>query len=727
MGHKLPRWVGVTGVIAGLSVCVAQAAVAAPAMPPTQPAAIATLITGERVVLGSAPDGTPTVQVLRAANDGPASQDKIVTLKGDTYVIPASAMAYFGRSLDPSLFDATAIAAAGFGERLPIVITYQVGTKPSLPGVTITSASGGNARGYLTPSSARVFGAALADKAIADSGNEWPSSKTLFGSVTRIAPAIAPATDVIPNFPQTTLILDGVSKSGGPMQFGFGFVFNMDDGRKFAGFVVMFRGEARASVPLGTYAVLIDDIAFSTDGSLTVREDVVTDFAVTGTQAPLVIDSRDATAVPSITTPLPSVPTELSTDLTLRDESRHYTFGWGWFIGLPGASFRTTPQPTPQVGSLLSSTHWTTVDTSSPGGAYDFDASFSDPGIPADQSHVLGPVSGAAVVDNTYDADSVLQIGGAARFVFVPGSGGASASYDPIPMPLHRIDYIYAPRGSTVQDLALANYFAWDPGFVDGPYRRLGTGSSWSEHWFENPYTLAVPQDPPDSRYFGCYACASDTALVFLNGVHDGDPQHFVEVFGSPSGKPIARFTVYRDGKVLFDKTDRLGAVVKIPTGAATYRVVNTLSRRFTASWLSTKVTSDVTFHSWQGVPAPKNYYCFTRDPCSIMPVPTATLDLDATNRGTLPVGGHVFDLHVGHIQGAADFAIPSVVVSIRRTGTNTWKPLVMSSLGGGDYEARFKAMTWMENRGFDVQVSVTDAKGNVLVQTTDRAFVVGA
>jgi hypothetical protein len=86
-----------------------------------------------------------------------------------------------------------------------------------------------------------------------------------------------------------------------------------------------------------------------------------------------------------------------------------------------------------------------------------------------------------------------------------------------------------------------------------------------------------------------------------------------------------------------------------------------------------------------------------------------------------------VFDLHVGHIQGAADFAIPSVVVSIRRTGTNTWKPLVMSSLGGRDYEARFKAMTWMENRGFDVQVSVTDAKGNVLVQTTDRAFVVGA
>jgi hypothetical protein len=727
MGHRLPHATVVAAVIAVSTVVIAQAAAGAPAMPERRTSSMATLITGERVALGTSADGTPTVQVLRSASEGPASQDKVVNLGGDTYVIPASAMAYLGRSLDPTLFDATALAAAGFGDRIPLVLTYQRGTTPSLPGVTITSAIGGSARGYVTPSGAHVFGAALADKAIADSAAGWPSSNTLFGSVTRIAPALSTSADVIPNFPQTTLIIDGISKTGGPMRFGFGVLFNMDDGRKFAGFVIMFRGEARASVPLGTYAALFDDITFSSDGSLTVREDVVTDFAVTGSQGAMKVDSRDATAIPSIMTPMPSVPTELSTDLSLRDASHHYELGWGWFLGLPGASFRITPQPEPQVGSLRSSTHMTAVDPSTPGGAYDFDASFSDLGIPADQSHVLGPVSGAAMVDNTYDATSLLQIGGAARFVFVPGSHSASTSYEPIPMPLHRVDYVYAPPGSTVQDLALTNYFAWDPGFVDGPYRRLGTGSSWSEHWFENPYTLSVPQDPANSRYFGCYACASDTRLVFLNSLHDGDPQHFVEVFGSPSGKPIARFTVYRNGEVVFDQPDRLGASVKIPTAPATYRVVNTLSRRFTGSSLSTKVATAVTFHSWQGAPAPNNFYCFTRDPCSVMPVPTAVLDLHTTNRGTLPIGPHVFDLQVGHIQGAPSIAIPSVEVAIRRTGTNTWKPLTLSAAGSAEYEAHLKVMAWMENRNFDVRVSVTDAKGNSLVRTTQRAFVVGA
>jgi hypothetical protein len=726
MGARLLRSIVVAAAVAVVGLSVAQASVAAPVLPQRQIAPIATLITGERVTLGSGENGTSTAQVVPAANDGPASQDKVVSLNGDTYVIPASAMAYFGRSLDPALFDATALATAAFGERIPLAIAYDPETTPSLPGVTITSASNGSALGYVTASGARVFGAALADQAIADAAAGWPAPGTLFGSVTSIAPVMPNPLSVIPNFPQTTLIIEGISKTGGPMRFGFGLLFNMDDGRKFAGFVIIFRGEARASVPFGTYAAVIDDVAFSTDGSLTVREDVVTDFAVTGTQSAMTVDSRSATATPSITTPLPSVPTELSTEIAMGDESGHAEFGWGWGLGLPGASIRLTPQPEPQVGSMRMDTRWTTLDPSTPGGMFDFDASFSDPGIPADQARILGPVSAAAAVDNTYDANSLLQIGGAARLVFVPGSFFASATYLPIPMPLHRVDYVYAPRGSRIIDLALADYFAWDPGFVDGPFRRLRAGTTTVEHWFRNPYFLAVPQDDPNARYFTCWACASDSQLVFFLALHDGDPQHIVEVFGSPNGKPIARFTVYRDGEVMVSKHDRLGGIFKIPTGPATYRVVSHLSRRSTSSPLSTSVATDVTFHSGQGVPAPANFACYTRDPCSIMPVPTVVLDLHATTRGTLPVGTHVFDLQVGHIQGALDVAISSVDVAVRRTGTTTWRPLVVTASSGG-YQAHFEAKAWMENRGFDVRVSVTDAKRNRLVQTTTRAFLVGA
>ena len=106
--------------------------------------------------------------------------------------------------------------------------------------------------------------------------------------------ATSPTVD--PQFPQATLIMKGISNDGGPMPFGFGILFNADDARKFAGEFIMYRGEARASVPLGTYTALLDDISFDRDGSFHVREIVATDVAVTGTQPVLDLDARSATA-----------------------------------------------------------------------------------------------------------------------------------------------------------------------------------------------------------------------------------------------------------------------------------------------------------------------------------------------------------------------------------------------------------------------------------------------
>jgi hypothetical protein len=131
-----------------------------------------------------------------------------------------------------------------------------------------------------------------------------------------------------------TLILDGISNTGGPLRLAFDVLLNMDDGRKFAGFVFMVRGEARASVPLGTYAALFDSLEFSSDGSATIREIVVNDIAVTGTQPPVTIDARTATAVPSVTTPMSTVPLGLTTELDFSDEARHFQLGW---VGISGS------------------------------------------------------------------------------------------------------------------------------------------------------------------------------------------------------------------------------------------------------------------------------------------------------------------------------------------------------------------------------------------------------
>ena len=98
----------------------------------------------------------PTAAIVRTADSGPAAQLKVVTLRGHTYVIPASAMAYLGRTLDPRLFDVTAMQHAGYGDRIPLAITFKPGTTPSLPGVTFTKIGAATARAYVTQASMSV-------------------------------------------------------------------------------------------------------------------------------------------------------------------------------------------------------------------------------------------------------------------------------------------------------------------------------------------------------------------------------------------------------------------------------------------------------------------------------------------------------------------------------------------------------------------------------------------
>jgi hypothetical protein len=377
------------------------------------------------------------------------------------------------------------------------------------------------------------------------------------------------------------------------------------------------------------------------------------------------------------------------------------------------------------VGTLRLDTRWITIDPSTPGGTYEYDASFSAQGIAPDQARTLGGTAAAVTVDSTYGATAPLALGGAARFVFVPHSNFASATYYLTPFPLHRVEYVYAPPGSTVQNLALADAFARDPGFMDGRPFRFVPGGSMQENWFGQPYRLGVPPVDPTSRYAACLACVSPHRMVFVSNLSDSDPWHFAELFGART--PVARFFVYRDGVKLLHRDDQLGAVFKIPDGDATFRFLQKVTRRYQDAALSTDLKTDVTVHSGLAAPAPASMLCYSGSPCSVLPVPTAILDMHETDRGTLPVGAHDFDLTVGHIVGATPFPITKASVSVRRSGTPTWKPLTVTAVGTGAYRAHFKAKAWMLHRDFDLQVRATDSKGNAVVETVTRAFVVGS
>jgi hypothetical protein len=322
---------------------------------------IVTLVTGERVVVGASPSGRPDLQIVRSAQRGPASQVTTASLNGDQYVIPASVQPYLGRYLSVDLFDVTRLATARTADRVPLLITYTPGTTPSLPGVVITSALAGHATGYVTPSSARTFGAALADQAIADSQAGWPSKSKLFGSVTGIDSDPAPPPTVVPDFPQVTLIIKVLSHTGEPVPFGFGFLVNADDGRKYGAFILIIDGEARVSVPLGHYLGIFDDFSFSRDGSVTGRVMPVVDYNLT-------VDARSATSALSVTTPKVSVGQELAAEFDGSDAPGHSSFAFGYDFNLPGGRLLVKPTPVPAIGTFGQTTRWIQVDPNTVGG-----------------------------------------------------------------------------------------------------------------------------------------------------------------------------------------------------------------------------------------------------------------------------------------------------------------------------------------------------------------------
>ena len=117
------------------------------------------LVNGDRV-MSSGGAGRRDVAVAPAQAQGLAGATMGLSLGGHHYVIPSAAVPYLGHGLGWTLFDVAALATAEKAGRRPVRISY--GTRlRALPGVTITRSGGGLASGYLTASSARVFGAAL--------------------------------------------------------------------------------------------------------------------------------------------------------------------------------------------------------------------------------------------------------------------------------------------------------------------------------------------------------------------------------------------------------------------------------------------------------------------------------------------------------------------------------------------------------------------------------------
>ncbi len=144
---------------------------------------------------------------LRSAGDG-------LQLGRVREEIPADALPYLGRGLDPSLFSVAALQRAESGGRLPVQLAF-TGRRPALPGVTITRSGPRSADGYLTAASAIRFGAALARQVRADHARASYGADGLFGGGVQIALAgTARQAPARPAFRMHTLTVTGSNLSG---------------------------------------------------------------------------------------------------------------------------------------------------------------------------------------------------------------------------------------------------------------------------------------------------------------------------------------------------------------------------------------------------------------------------------------------------------------------------------------------------------------------------------
>ena len=220
-----------------------------------------TLINGDQLLAGAGRGGGMSHELIAGTARGIGAALATMTFGGRTYVIPADALPYLGRGLDPGLFDIASLLRDQAGGRLPVEVRY-AGRVPSLPGISITVAHRGIARGYLTAASAKRFGAALARQFTADHARGSYGQDGLFaGRVSISLPGAAGPRAAQRaagrHFPMETLTVTGTNLAGKPDTGDLVQVFNADNGTRFADPIesvnVFDKGVAKFSVPSGHY------------------------------------------------------------------------------------------------------------------------------------------------------------------------------------------------------------------------------------------------------------------------------------------------------------------------------------------------------------------------------------------------------------------------------------------------------------------------------------------
>jgi hypothetical protein len=685
----------------------------APSAPTTH-----TLITGDRVAIGTAPDGRPTVTWLSGPSGAKAFQ--LIAGGGHLYVLPMSAAPLLGGMLSLDLFDVAALPQATGAS---LSVTYRGSARRLPAGLTATGPN------TVTVSDPAAFGQALA--------SQWQATRhgeqARLGDIATLAPQVSTSTQPAPGALHT-LRIHAVDRNGKPANADFVAV-NVESADSYIAGQQLYNGDAAFSVPTGHYSISGMVPTDQPDGTVSWTLVSAPEVSVSHLTK-VTLDARRAVPV-TVTTPTAADP--LVSTLTYQ---RGDTVGSGFtqsFTSFGPTDLYVVPTGPVTVGNLYVAAIW---NRASADGSTSYDLITSQRGsIGSDWDYRPGPADLAAV-----HAEYVSPIPGRAeltsRIGLVPGVGVLSAVGYQIAAPTTRTEYVTAAADLEWVASVAADAIG-DSGWTGGPVRVFTGGEDITVRWLGQPMGSGVQQQDGVER-LPCPFCIQDGQLrTALAPLVDADGHWMYR-----AAEATEHLTVSRDGTPVGESRSGSGGFdVTIPGRyTASYQVA------LAAPWwtTSTAVSTDWSFDSTAAEPLPAGWTCgggkggggggkggdgtsVTPDgpapggdgPCTLPALLLPSYRTPAGTDAVQPAGQPAtVDVRVARPAGTNQQELATFSASVSFDDGASWTELDPTRTGPDSFRLQYPQPELAATSGFaSIRITATDTAGAEVRQTVTRAY----
>jgi hypothetical protein len=633
--------------------------------------------------------------------------------------------------------------------------------------VTVTRAADGTAHGYLTPSSAQVFGAALVRQFRADHARGGYGTSGLFaGRLSVSLPGVSAGAArtggrpggrghaaPIPHFPMHVLTVAGTNLAGKPDTGDMVRVLNVTDPTKldpiFGADNFFFHGTAKYSVPSGTYWAI--GIFFTNTGF---RLDVLPQFTVSG-DTTVQISERAADSELSAVTPRPAI--ARASALTIIRSSRRFIDGESFGTNGSGIWVNPTTQPA-TIGRLRVFTTFQ-LTPRGPRTPYGYFLNFAGShGLIPSQRFTVRPADVASVSERYYqDIKTVgawLDFGGTLDQIQNSGIGGFLL---PVRLPGRMTQYLSA-RPPELWQSFYDTFNTFSTGTTAGgqtdAFRRLHGGQHLAMQWNQYPLHSGIninfagtskgTRNLPFLQSVPSAVRAGDNLLVDVTPFSDNFAGHqgsgFEADFPGKVNEASGRYALFQNGVkiaggnagatagfggplIVQAKLRRARSVIKLVLTAsrADKRFPLSATSRDVWTWRSRREPAATVRPPWfcgatfTRVKVILDRHCVVQGMLAA-DYRVAKLALD----GTAPAGRQRIVVDVTHLPAAAPSGIDQARLQVSFNGGKTWHLASMRRLNPGQFLASFTAAA---RRRVTLRLFAADRAGDTFIQTIFRAY----